>query len=594
MAYSDKKLADEMQKEMYIIPGSRPFVRVYMKGYPPKSDYLKEFYDENIGFMNNVVEGAPQGAYFATVGKDIVSTEFEGETTGVRRGTVNITDPLAVWPEIMANISMFINGRGRGLPSILIQYGWMGLGLGQGDNIKELMAIIRETNFSIDENGVMNLTLHFVEDSIDRVRSLRFARFEDMYSTDPSTAEEAGAVGATRSSSNRYMSGGIAGGIPPGIGETESSGEPNFDVSTVDGLINHMTEHTSIKEQLERYHIFINFEETDDSVNVDLKDYTVRIGDSYISKVNKLISDAKKPDGDYTKWDYRYHIKRKKIEPSDSDKSNFETYIKYGWTATPRPDNDEDKEVKAKTMFDNSQHIGYLIWRVDPESETDSKNPKANVDSSLGGKYNKIALSVDIDLKMFDHLHALLNDEVSETVSKFDDKPWEFFSEDIKEHFDGGGREGDVMTDLELTRDRWFEGGRGRERSDEFRDREKLWEELKEQYKKLRETEKGGVSSQIQSLISQFAFQAKVVILGDPAFGTTIEPYSAYFISNFETLGEFSSYLSGLPWVFKKATHKIDAEGTYKTELELQTIPVMPASEEPKYSKSKAEHNLTR
>lgn len=212
--YAGFRLAEEQQIEQEIIPGTRPFLRVFFKGVKPKNEYLKQFFDENIEFMNEVVEGAPKGSYVSTMGIDILSAEFESEMLGNRRGTINIADPLGVWPEIMANISRFTNGRGRGLPSVLIQYGWADVGRGKGDNIKELMAIIRETNFAIDENGVMNLTVHFIEDSVERVKSLKFIKFEDMFATDPATAKEHGASTESVPSQSPHAKGGAVGQFP--------------------------------------------------------------------------------------------------------------------------------------------------------------------------------------------------------------------------------------------------------------------------------------------------------------------------------------------------------------------------------------------
>lgn len=370
--------------------------------------------------------------------------------------------------------------------------------------------------------------------------------------------------------------------------------EINFNINTVDGLINHLIEHTSIKQQLEKYHIYLNFEKTDDSVNVDLENYTVRVGDSFRSKLNQLISQAKPPVGDdiKEKFDYRYHLKKKRIV-SKENKKNFNTYLQYGWSKTPKPDNEDankDQQQTAKDMFDNSQHIGYLIWRTDPQSTTESKyeNAPASVSS---GKYNKTVLSLNIDLKVFDHLHALLSSEMSETVSKFTDKQWDMMRDRIQ-HEIGQGKSTEELMEMELMQDRtgWFGdtinrfknafGGdilvqSGKENDEAFQEREKIWEELQEGMKEISDTYTTAEST-MRSLVKQFSFQATATILGDPAFGTTIEPYSAYFISNFETIGNFSDFLNGIPWIFKKAKHKFDSDGTYKTELELQTVPILP------------------
>ena len=115
------------------------------------------------------------------------------------------------------------------------------------------------------------------------------------------------------------------------------------------------------------------------------------------------------------------------------------------------------------------------------------------------------------------------------------------------------------------------------EKDEEFQQRYNTVEtllELDANAQSSEDSEGNPASSQIKALIKQLSFKANITILGDPGFGTYLEPARGYFISDFSGLGRFSGYLSGLPWIFLKATHKFGNDGTYKTDLELISEPV--------------------
>lgn len=568
--YNPGEILSEMVDEETIVSGSRPFIKLHLKGVPPNDNenVLQKFFDADISFLNgaSTYENSdwPRGSYTALLGRDIVEADFDAETLGTRRGTINITDPLGIWPEIIAKVSAHADRAGRGLPNIEVLFGWMDLNKynGSEDKIQSVYGIITKTNFSLGENGVMSLTIHFVESAMDMLSNLKFLKFDDMLTVDPDSDES----------------------------EIEEKLAPH---AAINAIINNSSLKNKVKTSEtngdDGQSLTLIMDETDagHKNKVKMKDYTVRFGDSFYDKLQSIVSKAKPPanisvlgEGDPVEVnedenDYSYQIIRKKTYVPESEPDKIKSIIRYGWNVVPK-EAEETGEQSGDQMFPGAFRIGNLSWKKVPNDMGGYRTGTGTARSEV----NKTALSVDIDLRSFTHLHALVQNRMNKYLNKLDDKSWERIEENL----------GDIERDpnADFTPDEVVES---MERdSNWFKDMFRNWGENEEDFEIRREAvvhlsdmqldadesedEVGTpASSQIRALIRQFSFQMKVTILGDPAFGTYLEPARGYFNSDFSGLGRFAGYFDGLKWLVMKATHKFSNDGTYKTELELRSTP---------------------
>lgn len=560
-------IQSEMVLENDIIPGSRPFIKVHLKGTQPNSNepVLNKFYDNNIPFLNSVRStsgGFPQGSYVALLGRDIVDAEFDAETLGTRRGHINITDPLGIWTEIIAKVSSHSDKVGRGMPNIEVIFGWIDLGGDEPDKIQSVYGLVTKTNFSLGENGVMSLTIHFVESAMDMLANLRFLKFEDMLSTDPDSDDN----------------------------EIEDKETPNM---ALNKLINNSSLSTKVKTAIsegdEGQALTLIFDDCDDSSKnkVKMKNYSVRFGDKFYDKLQAIISKAKPPASisiegedqphtvDTDANDYSYKIIEKKTYVPESDDGDIRSYIRYGWEVIPKEA--EESPQNSDNIFPGASLIGNLFWKKATSSSMIRQYDTST--SGLKSEINKTALSVDIDLRSFAHLHALIQGQMNKYLNKMDDKDWKRTEEDLSDiasHPRDGWSDEEVLASLDRDggwfRDRFGWG----ENEEDYEERTENIVNLLEMSQDMDDSEDSEgtpASSQIRALVRQFSFQMKTTILGDPAFGTYLPPARGYFISDFSGIGRFAGYLTGLKWLFMKATHKFSNDGTYKTELELRSTP---------------------
>ena len=618
---------NEIVKERNIDENSRPYLVVALKGIPPAVDYLYPYYNNNVDFMN--VDEFPQGAYIArygvggldgggaetesSFGGDIASAEFEGVNIGSRRGNITIVDPIGVWPEIISNLSRFSNGVGRGAPNIEIIYGWTGL-RNQGDLVQKTWGIVIETNFEMDDNGLMRLNLKFVESSMETIKGIKFLEFKDMWTTDPSTE---------------------------GVEDEKM---------TVNEMIDYFIENTSVGPQLAKNRILMKFGKCADDNEADrlkLEDYSVRYGDSFYSKLNSFIAKARPPkdkrDNEYMDWAYKVVRKKvRKLSSSDipgwgvyntststvdtpagkfgkgraqffADVSEVITEIVYDWEPTPKPGEDD-----ANTSFEytnNAEFIGYLNWRPDNEGED------KYYDWGLGGAYDvgsgvdksrsKTMLDFNLDLSTLKALHGRIGAQLESVLTDFDEKDWEHISEAIEKNV-GEINADTPIEDVVFSEDdieridngAWWKATGFRRLFNADADMESIedYEERKDSYVNLLKTidtaksntNESPAVSQLRALINRNVFRATCTILGDPTLGSRIEPMSAYFVSNFMTPSYFSKYFSGKGWLFQKATHKFSEDGSYHTELELLGQPGMmiPQSRDARMQEKRENHNL--
>lgn len=269
------------------------------------------------------------------------------------------------------------------------------------------------------------------------------------------------------------------------------------------------------------------------------------------------------------------------------------TELVYDWEPTPKPKEDDSENSASQfETTNNAVLIGYLNWR--PDSEGDDKvydwGLGQTFDTPIDKSRSKDVLSISIDLSSLNSLFARIGSQIDEVLTNFDDQDWEYIRENIDEVV------GDINVDtpsedLTISADDLQRNlGKGlhlfglnlNKRNDEseedFQARRQTFEEILQQSDSINSNpnrEESPVVSQIRALINRNVFKAKATIMGDPTFGSAIEPMSAYFISNFMAPTYFASYFSGKGWLFSKATHKFGDDGSYKTDLELLGQPDM-------------------
>lgn len=568
-----KEAKGQMLDESKVVNGSKPILSVTVKGEAPLDgeDHLNVFWKENVDFLKND-SNFPSGGYVASYGfgnPSISSAEFEGINIGSRRGVVNINDPLGVWPEIVGKISRLSNGIGRGAPNIEVQYGWIGLKNGE-DNVQKIWGIVNETNFEMDENGLMKLSMKFIEDSFTYMKSLKFMEMLDMYKTDPST-----------------------------------EGVDN-DLRSADQMLKYIINNTSIGEQLAKNRIVLNFgacsQEEDDALK--LEDYSVTFGDSFNEKMNALIAKALPPPekANIEGIDWSYNVIRQRAIKLDNggnfgeNRSSFSANeteviieIDYDWEPTPNPSNTEDAH-NSREFSNNAEFLGFISWKPDIEmmgSET-VYGSRAGGAPSESKVFKKTALSFNIDLSTIKDLFARLGSEISEIITNFDDQDINFTKQNIESEI------GKINTDtpaesadfsnFEVRRGvsnglfGWDWTQRTIESSQDFEDRRTNIQAFTE----MQAAASGQATSsdlrspaakQVMALIRRNVFKASTSILGDPTLGSIIEPNSGYFVTSIGTESYFSQYFSGLDWLFQRAVHKFSEDGTYKTDLELLGAP---------------------
>lgn len=545
---------NDIVKEINITQHSRPFFEVYIKGRRPTKKVLEFFYNENIDFQNKIYpDRRYQGAYFCKYGRDLTGIEFEAGAVGARRGTININDPLGVWPEIIGHVSDFSNGLGRGQPNMLIKFGWENLGTTSvfEDKVKEYYSIITETNFELDENGLMKLTINFQEGSINRLRTLKFLSLKDMYMTDPSTNDEL----------------------------------ENNETKTIDELLDYILKNTSIGKQLARNKTILQFEECSDDPRdkLNMKDYSVRFGDSFYDLMNKLISKATPPEDTEDK-DWAYKMKTDRLERANGNMTFFSGteyefevnegdivhLIRYEWVSTDKTENDNgaDSAGTSLSVSHNAQYLGNIVLKNSFRGEEGS----GDVDMTTGfAPYDKTALSFNLDMKPFGALYGVLNSQLQDTLKEFDTGDWNTLKEDVESFIEGERSED--MSDFEATRNTSWVPFVG-ESEEKFEERKKLYDEIKNFSIESNTGEEGfkpnnPVASKLRTWTKQFPLQATVEILGDPVLGSEIEIGSGYFKMFFNTPSYFTDYLNGMEWLITGVKHKIDNDGLFKTELSL-------------------------
>lgn len=562
---SKEEIKKHIVREKEITPSTRPWLKVLFKGNPPKKKNrpLSDFYNENADFLNNVRgfkqdSGFPKGAYEALLGRDIDSAEFDGVTIGARGGQINIADPLGIWTQIIGNVSRHANGIGRDYPNIWIQYGWMSLKNGQKDEIHEVFGIIYETNFGINEDGIMTLTVHFREDYVDYLKGLRFLKLTDMINTDPSSVDN----------ENKYKS-------------------PH---ELLQDLVDPSV--TSVGEILKNRNIEVLFDPCLKNFNTKklLNILDLRIGDKFEDKLDALLARAEPPEGeiDKKKFDYNYEVTDKIVV---RDGSSMKVKIRFGWKTIPREDNDEAGDSKtAKEIWEheNAVYVGALKWKANALADLEE-----NKFSSETGVANKTLLSFNLDLKLFNALFALLSSELTESLGKFSDEDWKKIEKDVKRAIKSGA------TDLKNVQMKWrgkeipnFEGQPEEsgglfknlinngglidnmiESKGEAYKRNQMWEDFVDTVIEARESgykdDTDPVSAKMRALINKNTFKASATIMGDPTFGSFLQPHKGWFVLDVDGLSQFAGYLSGTPWVFAHSKHKFGSDGTYITEIEI-------------------------
>lgn len=512
--------------ERTITPTSIPWVQVTF----PMSNYggiLKnkqtEPYFRQTGSSSLTSEEVKGESYVAT--RDIITDlNISAPAPSARRGSITIADPDGVWAQIMTFVGARSNSsRHSGKSNMKIDFGWAGLKGIKGNKIETIYALMYKTNYSLSNEGITTIEIEFIENVPGRLSSLRFYDPRDMLVV-----------------------------------------EDMVELGKIHEMCEYLIENTSIKDQLEEYNIRITFEETyeDDAFELDADEFKIRMGDSFVSKINELIAKAVPPDKDNEDIvsSYEYDLIK-----NNADRT--QTTVNYYWKETPadttEPSRDSvDRMYKRPNMVEGP----ILLWKKQSAAWNE-----------------KTLISFDLDLKSMEYAWAMAQDEIDRILNQFDESDWETVQELIERQQENKeltvtGIPGKDNFNVDLgnleERSGLFNLGSAQRFINRY-NRRNPGSNIQEKFNELVEkfSSGRGVSAQAQAIINRNVFKAKATIIGDPAIGSNpfLRPYNMTFFTNLTNVGEFASYFNRR-WLLESVTHRISESG-FTTEIEIMGLP---------------------
>lgn len=503
---------------------------------------------------------APEEYQFYAERTEITSAEFEGKTNVSRKGQVEIRDPEGYWPHILTEVGRTSNAyTQQRFPNIKVLYGWVGLGPGRGagaSNGRDVGASsdpisnsyvaavdgqITKVEFDLAADGTNVVRVAFIETYLEALSKIRFIYPEDFQWIH---------------SRNRSKDWSSKGGKEGALGILNALCNP--DSGSRGGL--------KIHDDIEKSGLRIRF----DGESIDeVKKVEIRYGDFLLDVVNKLINEVIHPSTEEgtgesdSKLNYRYE--RTTVSDPDLSGESVTALVKSGTDSV-------EHEVKIVNII--------YDWKAVPvEGEEDNYYETVTEDTKTGPalywkkqgppETTKRLVEWNADLNSVTHLMYSAQDELTKQLNTLNEDDWELV-QGLMSSYGEGWDDTDNVTSGFLARWR-----------PEFRnERTEVVERFKEKAKTLFETAaRGNASSNtLKSIIRDNVFKGTAKILGDPSFGSSHIPWKCTFKMDFDSINAFTSLFSKR-WMLTNTKH-IFSEGSYITELEVQTYPGLMTKQE--------------
>jgi len=486
----------------------------------------------------------------------IQNAEFDGVQIGARKGSITIIDPENTWSRAFDYIGYWKN-KNAGRPNMSIQFGWVDLKAGaeRGDMVQTIPAILLKTGFNMNENGIVTITLEFIENTERILDIVKFNKLEDL---------------------------------------TLLNSEVNGDLKkmSVKEILEFVIATDGIKAQLETFDIHLSFDDTfemnDDKFGETGVDIKIRLGDTLGSKINEIISKA---TPDTTEKDFSdkgwllasYVMKDKEIKyKTVNGKTHYHSYILFGWRYAVT---DEGRAGNLKKWQIEKYTMG-----VESESDIEElKGPTLLWKKQSMNYSEKTLLTFDVDLKMLDYATSMIKSELDTKLSQFNEEDWGKIAEVVQQIQEKGDTDAKALLTMnpqQLSEKATSEGksfglsydvgahifGWGISEDDKART------QIIDEFNEVLRNSSSNVTKAIGAIIHNNVFKAKAKIMGDPSFGTDYTMFNVYFDSDFNGAGSFAAFFTR-KWLLTKVSHKIE-EGSYFTELEIMALPIEP----PKYA----------
>ena len=511
----------EYLDESRITSASQPYIRVEFNPYV--NIERKKFYAEKT---------------------EISSAEIGGKTNVSRKGTVEIRDPEGFWPHILTEVGRTSNSfTQQRHPNIRLTFGWTGLGPGRGGGgtdgrrsgasnnpgansfVTSLDGMITKVEFDLGADGTNVVRIEFIETYLEVLNRIRFLYPEDLQKIHTKNRERRRGGFDGTLDILRYLC------------QTKGIGRNNL----------------KIQDDIERSGLKINFE--GESVD-EIGTLEVKYGDFLIDVINNLITKMIHPTAEdknnphSERFDFRYERTLTEYEGEQTiDIENGESHtfptaiITYDWKKTLK---DESAGSMSESLPPNSKTGPALLWKRQGDP-TESKT----------------LVEWNSDLSSATHLLYSANEELSKNLNAFQETDWKVVNDLMQQYGDSWYLEENVQVGA-------FNGFFRRGENEERRE---IVENFREKAMVIEETAARGntVSNTLRSIIRDNVFKGTAKIIGDPSIGTSFIPWHTIMYVNFDSVNVFASLFS--KWWMLTDTKHVFSEGSYITEIQLQTYP---------------------
>lgn len=548
----------------------------------------------------------------------ITSATIEGIVPQGRKGVITIKDVAGVWPKRMMDLGYVTNGLASvTMSNIRVIWGWNGLKKNKYNETKhytEITGFIEATKFDVLEDGVVTVTIEFVQFSDVAKADIMSYKLDDIVASDPEKlwdkiTKKLGKNPTAIDVINYVLA--VPGWDYPGLGTMP---EANFDFGN----------------QLNNKKIIIQcgsnlgmwepapLKGDNDLVNIE-------IGMTLSQWLEEMLRKVKvDEEGENIKKQTENGISVifEKKNDKFSDIEGFEDYIviRYDWKSFIDTSVELSQEQIDKIEKD---YAGYLtendavsdkftpgptlFWKSDASNKEDFDNETRSIvikdynGDEVGEAYtsNKRILNWNSDLNTLSTLIHQFKNELGETLSNSQGtKEFEALAkilrregseEELREYIENAGL---------LTRAWAFVTNKGRVGFAE--EGLEVYDSARSSVEGLQSSSNSGLRSgkdtTLAYIISQNQINMNVDIMGDPDMGTAFQGGTTLLRTNF-SYGKYEGYIrkvydaNGEPidlppeeqlieslnreWVLQKTTHELGEDGSYITKLELLGLPKM-------------------